>query len=54
MTPIAASDVAIAGRSDIARISRRIETITIPPPIPNSALKKPAARPMATRRTPLS
>ena len=47
--PIAASDVAIAGRSlkRIASISSG--TITIPPPTPNRALKKPATTPMRAR-----
>ena len=49
MIPIAASDVAIAGRS-VNRASRiSIGTTTIPPPTPKSALKKPATRPIRTR-----
>src|SRR5438270_1696821 len=48
--PIAASEVAAAGRS--SKRSSRISagTTTIPPPTPSRALKNPAARPIATSR----
>src|SRR5215217_3512026 len=48
---IAPSDVAIAGRSRKAARSSSSGTTTIPPPTPNRALKKPATRPMKTKRT---
>ena len=49
--PIAASDVAAAGRTSNAAATSSSGTITIPPPTPKSALKNPATRPMSTRRT---
>src|SRR5712691_3716216 len=49
--PIAASEVAVAACASQAQRRRSRGTITIPPPTPNSALKKPAARPMRTSRT---
>ena len=47
--PIAASEVADAGRRSQRSTSRSSGTITIPPPTPNSALKKPARSPIRTR-----
>ena len=49
--PIAASDVAIAGRSPKCASRISSGTTTIPPPTPKSALKSPATRPMTTSRT---
>ena len=51
ISPTAASDVAIAGRSRNAVSRRSSGTMMIPPPTPNSAAKNPAASPMTTRRT---
>src|SRR3954464_828793 len=51
VTPIAESDVAGAARVSYADTRSRSGTITIPPPTPNNALKKPATRPMSTSRT---
>src|SRR5581483_4898137 len=51
--PIAARDVAVAGRSGQRMTSTRSGTITIPPPTPKSALKKPATSPISTKRTDL-
>ena len=52
--PIAASDVAIAGRSCQRPESSSSGTTMIPPPTPNSALKKPAAIPIRTSCTTLA
>src|SRR2546427_13226280 len=49
--PIAASDVAVAFRALHPPRRRSSGTMTMPPPTPKSALKKPATRPMANRRT---
>src|SRR4051794_32325757 len=49
--PIAASEVAVAERSSQPPTRRSSGTITIPPPTPNSALKKPAVSPMRISRT---
>src|SRR5581483_7426749 len=51
--PLAARDVAVAGRSGQRMTSTRSGTITIPPPTPKSALKKPATSPISTKRTDL-
>jgi hypothetical protein len=48
---MAPSEVAIAGRSVHRATSRRSGTITIPPPTPNSELKKPPASPIPAIRT---
>ena len=47
ISPIAASDVAIAGRSLKWAIRISSGTTTIPPPTPKRALKRPATRPMS-------
>jgi hypothetical protein len=54
LIPIAASDVAIAPRSAKPATRIRSGTITMPPPTPNSALKKPATRPIRISRTAVS
>src|SRR6059058_1855387 len=48
--PIAASEVAAAGRSSHRETSTSSGTITMPPPTPKSALKNPAARPIRIKR----
>src|SRR5262249_9833828 len=52
--PIAASDLAVALRASQWQTSSSSGTMTSPPPTPNSALKKPATRPMRTSRTAVS
>src|SRR5688500_18490071 len=52
--PIAPSDVAVAACGGKAASRIRRGTATIPPPTPNSALKKPATRPIAMSRTAVS
>src|SRR6266705_2655830 len=49
--PIEASEVAVALRASQPQKSRSSGTMMKPPPTPNSALKKPATRPMRTKRT---
>src|SRR6185436_5372588 len=51
---IAASDVAVASRSEKPTTRTRSGTTTMPPPTPKKAEKTPAASPMATRRTDVS
>src|SRR4051794_1565691 len=49
--PIAASEVAVAERISQPPMSSSSGTITIPPPTPKSALKKPAVNPIRISRT---
>src|SRR4051812_34531729 len=51
MSPIAASEVAIAGRSSKPAARIISGTATIPPPTPKSALKSPAVTPIRARRS---
>src|SRR5574340_594604 len=51
---MAPSDVAVATRSGSRARRMRSGTATIPPPTPKSAEKRPATRPMTTRRTAVS
>ena len=48
---MAASEVAIAGRTRKAATPIRSGTMMIPPPTPNNAPKNPAASPIPTRRS---